>query len=823
MIAMVIVAGGGAMAMMVGWESFPFTAMTAVVELAIAMAIAVAAGGFGYPLIARLTRSRDSSQSTRPATGLVVFTSCALGLWMLSTAMLILGSVGGAMLSAWVWWAIIAAGVLLAAWQGRRHIEAWSAPRHYGPQALLWIVIAIAVGMWLAGAMRPPGTIGIGQADAYDVLEYHLQVPREYFEAGKITALAHNVYSYYPSGTEMLFLLGMCLRGGAYEGMYLATVMHGLFGAIAVAALISGLGNGERRRGRFAAVLLATSPAILYLSWLAMVELSQLMYLTLALLWLREWLAGGDPSAAARSAAQDGATGPTPLWIAHPWGRPRGPDCGLRIQMRSAACIGLMLGAACSVKYLSVGFIAVPVLAVMLATALWPLRSRHLRVSLLWHAAIAGVMTLLLLSPWLIRDAIATGNPVFPLATNIFGPGYLPVQEEQRWFAGHSPNNPPVPIPPGWQEGDHPSRVHMLIENFVTDIWFGPPVVAIVIVWLIVLVVRRFVRRRGQGATPPPAVGAQVCPATKGVAAKVAATAPAGDTPSRAWDWALFGVLAIQVALWVALTRGTPWRFLSPAIAEIALLAAGALAVLVPSRTTTSDRAQPKSSLKPSGAAPKPPSRTPGAWAEIAAVALLCALAGVNLWSTYSFFRTDTGAIATLPWSGREIASQQSPYSIAAGLPKGSKIMLVGEARAFYFPPGIVYATAFDPNPLAVAINASKGDPQELLRRLRAAGVTHIWVNWAEMWRLAATYGLPPQLAGGLWPAAQAGQLPRIDALDGAKLPALKIEHFYRDPTGQLTTQPAAGTTVSAPTRWDPFAFPHGWPVITLYTIPKPD
>ena len=728
-----------------------------------------------------------------PTTGLVVFTSCGLGLWMLSTAMLLLGSIGGAMLSGWLWWPIIAAGVLLAAWQGRRRMEKWPAPRVDVRTGCFWIVIAIAVGMWLAGAMRPPGTVGLQQADAYDVLEYHLQVPREYFQAGKITALYHNVYSYYPSGTEMLFLLGMCLRGGAYEGMYLATVIHGLFGAIAVAAIASSLGNGERRRGRFAAMLLATSPAILYLGWLALVELSQLMYLTLALLWLREWL--------------------DPLRIAVHRDAPSG-NCGLRISTGSAACIGLMLGGACSVKYLSVGFVALPALVVMLIAASLVFRARHLRVwaslrlgvSLLGHVVIAGVLALALLSPWLIRDMAGTGNPVFPLATNIFGRGYLPAQEEQRWLAGHSPaNNPPVPIPAGWEATPTPGRAHMLIDNFVKSIWLGPLAVAIIVIWLIVLTIRRFTRGRdGRSADR--------------VAANIAATAPGAAPGTHAWDWALFGVLAIQVALWTAVTRGMPWRFLSPAIAEIALLAAGAMAAMA----QLGGRALPDMASPATSARPRDVARGGGdrSWAAPLAGAVLGVLVLMNLWSTCSFFKKDTGTLATLPWTGQEIAGEQSPYSIAAGLPKGAKIMLVGESRAFYFPPGTIYATAFDPNPLAADIDAAKGDPQELLRRLRAAGVTHILVNWAEVWRLAATYGFPPQLTSGLWPAAQAGEPPRIEAMDGAKMPALKIEHFYRDADGDLTTRPA-GTAVAAPPYWKPFDFPHGWPIITLYTLPE--
>jgi len=43
----------------------------------------------------------------------------------------------------------------------------------------------------------------------FDVLEYHLQGPKEYFQAGRIAFLPHNVYTSMPFGVEMLHLMGM--------------------------------------------------------------------------------------------------------------------------------------------------------------------------------------------------------------------------------------------------------------------------------------------------------------------------------------------------------------------------------------------------------------------------------------------------------------------------------------------------------------------------------------------------------------------------------------------------------------------------------------
>jgi len=291
----------------------------------LAALIVAAAGGYGYLIV------RALAPPTAPI-ALRVLTSCGAGFWLLSTGVLLAGTLASGMLSRWLWWPIVGTGLILAAWQGRRWMEPGRRGRRFGGQALIWVIFAVALALWLAGATRPPGWIGGTQADAYDVLEYHLQIPREYYNAGQIQPLRHNVYSHYPLGVEMLFLLGMILRGGAYEGMYLAKFLHGGFGILTVGAIFSAAQLG-RRRALFSAALLGTAPIAIYLGWLAMVELAEVFYLCLAVLWLREWIS--------------------------------------RESGRSCLLTGAMLGAGCAVKYLSVGFVVLPVLAVATRSFRW--------------------------------------------------------------------------------------------------------------------------------------------------------------------------------------------------------------------------------------------------------------------------------------------------------------------------------------------------------------------------------------------------------------------------------------------------------------------
>ncbi|MCY2930319.1 MAG: glycosyltransferase family 39 protein [Planctomycetota bacterium] len=570
----------------------------ALVDGGLAAIILVAAGGWGFLLVRRLL------PSSAP-TALRALTACGVGLWLLATAMLALVSAIPGLLNGWVWWPVVGGGVVLAAWQGRKHMEAWHVPERFDGRALAWVLVAAAAALWISGAFCEPGRVGNAFNDNYDVLEYHLQVPREYYDAGRIAPLAHNVYSYYPLGMETLYLLTMCLRGGPYEGMYAAQFLHGSLAVLAVACVFLTLRQTQETRARFAAVLLATTPAVIYLSRLAMVEMGELFYLVLALLWLREWLAEA-------------------AW-------------------RNALFVGAALGGACALKYLCVGLIAAPVLAAMLAAALLRRRWRGLA-----HVGAGGAVALLLFSPWLIRNTLATGNPVFPLATSVFGRGHWSEESDQRWVHGHAPQaHPPVPQPPGWKAPDHvPTRMENFVTNFMARDLFGYVTVFIGGFTLVMMLAdrRRF----------------------------------------AAWDFCLGGVLAMQLAVWAAFTREMPWRFIVLAMPPVCLLAGEALAKLAHLAANP---------FRP-GAAPA------GPWGRVPATALLVAAAAVNLITAAALAQFDGALIPSV-----------RPEEVA-GLPAGAKPLLIGENEAFYFPKGTLYATAFDANPLAAMVERGLTAPQ---------------------------------------------------------------------------------------------------------------
>ena len=249
----------------------------------------------------------------------------------------------------------------------------------------LWIVAMLPLGASVVGALLPPGLLWGDEPNGYDVVEYHLQIPRQWFEAGRITPLPENVFSYFPQGMEMHYLLAMEARGGPWAGMYAAQLMHVAFCALAVAAV-------AEIAGTLSGIIMAATPWISLLAPVAYVEGAMLLYGTLAIGWVMQSI---------------GSRGFREMFIA-----------------------GAMAGFACGVKLTDVPMI---LLAIPIAVALAD-RSGWFKKS----AVFVGI-GLLAFSPWLVRNAIWTGNPVFPEAMNVFGRGHFSEIQAERWRRAYVP------------------------------------------------------------------------------------------------------------------------------------------------------------------------------------------------------------------------------------------------------------------------------------------------------------------------------------------------------------------------------------------------
>ena len=251
------------------------------------------------------------------------------------------------------------------------------------------LIIAPFVLIMFLGAMLP--------AIDFDVLEYHLQGPKEYYQAGRIAFLPHNVYTNMPFGVEMLHVLGMEVLGDWWWGGLCGQLLVAFF-APATAVLIAAATAraGSPCGGWLAAIIYLSTPWVYRIAVIAYVE-GPLCFYHAALVWaiIRFWSDAAVPRA------------------------------------RFWSLVGLLAGAAMSCKYTAFVSAVIPLGALAIIDAAG-CRS--------WKPATAFVLGWsLLMAPWLGKNVFDTGNPVYPLAYKVFGGRPWDEAREAQWSLAHGP------------------------------------------------------------------------------------------------------------------------------------------------------------------------------------------------------------------------------------------------------------------------------------------------------------------------------------------------------------------------------------------------
>jgi 4-amino-4-deoxy-L-arabinose transferase-like glycosyltransferase len=225
----------------------------------------------------------------------------------------------------------------------------------------------------------------------FDALAYHLLGPKEYFTAGRITFLPHNIYTTFPFFTEMFALLGMTVASDWYLGGLVGQVVlwsFGPFTALAVGRL-AGRSFGSVA-GWLAATAYMTTPWVYRLSVIPYVEGAMLFYGVLAL------------------------------------------DHATRRGSHAAFLAGCFSGCAVACKYPGLVMVAVPAAVAMLSIDPKRFPSLMLRYS---------IGMLIFAGPWLVRNYAWTGNPVYPLAYPLFGGIDLNDAQAARFANAHAPSD----------------------------------------------------------------------------------------------------------------------------------------------------------------------------------------------------------------------------------------------------------------------------------------------------------------------------------------------------------------------------------------------
>ncbi|MEM1108672.1 MAG: hypothetical protein AAGH99_08285 [Planctomycetota bacterium] len=524
-----------------------------------------------------------------------------------------------------------------------------------------WLLGVPGLAVLVVAACCPPGTMWRIEALGYDVTSYHLQIPREWVAAGKMTELEHNVYAYLPGLMESAFASLMTMRRGLFPGaspevVYVCQLFHASFAVLAAAAVASLL-----RRFGSAGAAAAGGGLILLAPWVVVtgsLAYNEMVVVAFAAVGLR--LVAGENC-----------------------------PCG-----RTGVAIGLLAGAATLAKLTAAFTVALPLGVVLV----WRLLKDRPGWSAVTPVVLCVVVGFAALSPYLVRNAAWTGNPVFPFAGSVFGYAHWDEARADRWDAAHMPDAP-------W--GERISAVwRQAIGNTGYGAWGGQPTPT---------ETKNIARFANEGGLP-----------VLWIAAAVGLALGFARRTTRWFTAVLLALLLGQFVWWLVMTH-LQSRFLVVAI--VPLCAAVGLF------SESLRRWKIGTSLNAGGLAA-------GVVAAVLAVVTL-----TTTWSQTTVLTTPDGQRVPAPlWF--LVDGLPEPYGNNAmadfalnDLPAGSRVMVVGNNQSlFYVEPDMVYASAFDESPITPLL-PSDDDPQALADALRAAGVTHLWIGYSELDRLHATYG----------------------------------------------------------------------------------
>jgi hypothetical protein len=257
-----------------------------------------------------------------------------------------------------------------------------AAPRAAGA-ALGWGVTLLVGAMTLLESLTP--------VCAQDALVYHLAIPARYIAEGGFHHVPGSFYASFPQNVDMLFALGLLLGGDVLAQWY-----HWMLAAaatLAVAALaraVAGSREPSVSPAGLAAALFASIPTAALISAWAYVDLGVVFFaLVSLLLFLRFW----------RRQRGVSLTG-----LAHR-------------STLDLALAAFFAGVAAGCKYTA----AVQVIFVVVGVVtVGRLERRRIRL-VAGQALLAGAVGLFTVAPWLVKNAVLTGNPLNPFAYSLFG------------------------------------------------------------------------------------------------------------------------------------------------------------------------------------------------------------------------------------------------------------------------------------------------------------------------------------------------------------------------------------------------------------------
>jgi hypothetical protein len=652
--------------------AFGLPALGAILSLLAGVLILKAALGLGLAILAlpplNLTAERFGA---RVAERTVL--ASTLGLGALALLMFLLGSLG--VLNRFFWLMLLAAILFLTHRTrdrvGQRMENAWlDALRHASPSALAALFFLIA---WFI--LQSP-LVTAAPLD-YDVLEYHLAAPAQYLRDGHISFLRENVYAAMPASAEMLFLLPMCLFADPYAALPGAHVL--LWGSWALSALgVYALARRLLDDGREATSAELDSDALQTAPLLAAI--------LFAIVPLGAHLAADFYVEHIQTLAHVAAVLAAVAFL-------HDRRAGVRERGAWLVVAGFLAGFCCTTKYSALLFTLGPLLVFV---PLLCMRDGSIYESL--RAAMALALPAgLVFAPWALRNALAGGDPLYPLG--------LVLQRRAS----------PLAATP--QRIDHlevalrtGSRGLPAAAAALRELW--PP----------------FSATTDEGVT-------------------LASWTQQAECGPHLLGGLLLGLLNIarNDALLVALVFFADlflWLFAShrvPRFFYTALPLLAALGAMGMARLWTI-----------------PPARKLVGGLCIASVLAIAPLAML-----YAALLAQPAVLAgdiearrdsAREWRERYAQAGNGAWAGAWGaidaLPSGSRTLFIGDAQTFYVRSAVEYNVVFNAPLLEDVLNHAQSADEALLL-LRTHGITHLYFNYAEWLRLDTSYALRHQSTDG--------------------------------------------------------------------------
>ncbi len=612
------------------------------------MLAAMGAGSWAIPLLNRERLGQCDHELIVTSIGVLTL------LWIDS----IIGSLGLFSNNGIAWIILVVLGIPAVI-----RIRSWKIP---SPESTFstWILIAAAVplGVLLIASLSTPGWLWRTEFAGYDALSYHLQLPREWASRGGIVETPHNAYGYLPNGVEAAFLhLRMISRSPweFAESCQMLCASWTVLAAITTGRIARKLSSPEigSVAAALSGVLLLGTPWVIVTGSLAYNESVVLLALAAAILLFCS----------------------TTQWT-----------------VREAILLGVFTGGACLAK-LSSGVLVVLPLAMMCLILLR--RGRWIPIA----ATTAGIL-IVVLSPWLIRNASWTGNPTFPFLTSFFGTGDWTAQQIMIWNLAHG--------------GDGQA-------SMITQLW------------------NEFLR---EGIGKPPNPSEPWLPQWSvlpwlGILGGMLALQRTQSEHRRRMVIALLGFIGTAIVCWLLMTHAKA-RFLLPVAVPLSVLAAlGASEYLYRHRLRV---------LLPIGA-----------WI----FALLPMWLYLGEGRSRPAWGIGKGEVMRGNFERELLSNSRDENTLNAVMkqastgfilnhvvPDSAQILLLGSANPYHLSmgtpekPRILYSTVWTRGPLE-EILAEGGSPQTWITKLRERGITHVLINPGMLGRWSQSGWLAQELS----------------------------------------------------------------------------